>query len=95
MKTIKAKQTIAGASYNRLRKGESTQVSDKEASALEKAGLVEIVSDGEADKPEPKSDSSIKITDNTSKEKKQVLVKDEKKTDAGPNPPKEKDKDKK
>lgn len=93
MKTVKAKQTIAGGSYNRLLRGETAELKDKEANDLVKAGLVDIVSDGgdDADESKEKEKPGFTITDNTNKdkEKKEVLVKDEKKTDAGPNAPKD------
>ncbi len=90
MKTIKAKQTIAGA-YGVLAVDQTTEVPDKIADQLEKAGLAEIVGSGKEDAAGT-SDSSVNITDNTGKEKKDVLVKDEKDKDAGPNSSKGADK---
>lgn len=84
MKTIKAKQTIAGL-YGILNVDQTAEVQDKIADQLEAVGLVEIVGKASEDPEEEKNESSISISDNSKKEKREVLVKDEKKSDAGPN----------
>lgn len=75
MTKVKALQTVAG-DYGVKYAGEEFEVTDKLANDLIHRGLVEAVGESDGKEPEAKNiseKSSVTISDNTNKEKKNIL----------------------
>ena len=71
MKTVKAKWTLMTAE-GRKEAGDTWNVTNSVAEKLEADGSVEVTGDAKDEEEQPKEKSEVSITDNTSKEKKQI-----------------------